>query len=325
MTKKCLILTSGGDAPGMNAAIRAVVRSGLHNGFEMFGCELGFQGIIDQKLFPLSVESVANCLQRGGTILKTARCEAFKDPAVQAQCGAYLQQQGIDAIIILGGNGSFQGGFKLSESRNLQVIGIPCTIDNDIVGTDFCIGFDTACNTALSAIDKIRDTALSHDRNFIIEVMGRSSGFLAVEVGLAGGAEFILIPEAPVSIDQLVNKIQSKKRQKLTSIIVAAEADQPGHTNALAQTLFERTEITYKTCVLGHIQRGGSPTARDRVLATLMGQKAIEGIKQDQTHKMVANINNHYYLVDLPSPENATRHFDHHDLLNINHIVSGIS
>ena len=324
MTKKCLVLTSGGDAPGMNAAIRSVVRSGLHYGFEMLGCESGFQGIIDQNIFPMNMESVANCLQRGGTILKTARCDAFKDLAVQNQCNEYLNNNNIDAIIVLGGNGSFQGALRLAQHHQRQVIGIPCTIDNDIYGTDFCIGFDTACNTALSAIDNIRDTALSHDRNFIIEVMGRSSGFLAVEVGLAGGAEIILIPEVPLTIDELVTKIQNKKRHKLTSIIVAAEADQPGHTAALAETLHQRTKKVYKTCILGHIQRGGAPTARDRVLATLMGEKAIEGIRHGVTHQMVASIDNHYCFVDLPTPEQATRFFDQKKILNINSISSGV-
>ena len=324
MTQKLLILSSGGDAPGMNAAIRAVVRQGLHRGMAVYGCMQGFNGLINKHIVPLEENSVANCIQRGGTILKTARSERFLDTAIQQQCIAYLQQEGFTSLIALGGNGSFQGAKRLATEADLQVIGIPCTIDNDVPGTDYCIGFDTACNTALQAIDHIRDTALSHDRNFIVEVMGRASGFLAVEVGIAGGAEFIIIPEFPITPEQIAVKIRGKKRQKLTSIIVNAEADQPGHSMQLATDIQAISGLEYKTCILGHIQRGGTPTAKDRFIATLMGSRAIEAILAGETNKMVSHQHGKITLSDFPSATASTQHFSRKDLLTLNAIVCGI-
>jgi len=322
--KKILILSSGGDAPGMNAAIRACVRTALHHDFEIFGCEHGFQGLMDQQIRPLHADSVANIIQRGGTALKTARCPEFTRPEAQSQAREFLLKNHFTGIVVLGGNGSFQGAAKLAESTLLQVIGIPCTIDNDIIGTDYCIGFDTACNTALKAIDNIRDTALSHDRNFIIEVMGRASGFLAVEVGIAGGAEFILIPELPITTEQLIDKIQHKKREKITSIIVVAEANQPGHSMQLAENIKNISGLHYRTCILGHTQRGGSPTVRDRKTATLMGIKAVEALIEGRSNTMVAESQGELALVDLPDADNATRLHTQAQLLKLNQIVCGI-
>ncbi len=323
-THKVLILTSGGDAPGMNAAIRAAVRTAIAKGYDIYGCESGFQGLIEQKIFQMHANSVANCIQRGGTILKSARCEKFKDPKIQMQCSDYLVQQGFTAVIILGGNGSFQGALQLSLHNKIQVIGIPCTIDNDINGTDYCIGFDTACNTAVQAIDRIRDTALSHDRHFIIEVMGRSSGFLAVEIGIAGGAEAIVIPEHPCSTAEIIAPIINNKRKKLTSIIVIAEADKPGHSMKIATEIKQLCNIEYKTCILGHTQRGGTPTVRDRTIASRMGYHAIETINATGTNLMIAKIKGKIQSVDLPPADKPTRHFTRHDLIELNHIICGI-
>ena len=321
---KILILTSGGDAPGMNAAIRATVRTAITEGYQIYGCESGFQGLIEKKIYQLHANSVANCIQLGGTILKTARSEAFKDPAVQQECSNYLKEQGFVGLVILGGNGSFQGALKLASYNDLQVIGIPCTIDNDIYGTEYCIGFDTACNTVLQAIDRIRDTAWSHNRNFMIEVMGRSTGFLAVEIGIAGGAEAIVIPEFPATTAEIIEPIINNPRKKLTSIIVVAEANQPSHSLQLAKQIQTEYNIEYKTCILGHVQRGGTPTAKDRNIASRMGYRAIETVKNTRENAMMAVINGTVTAVALPSANQHTRYFDRQDLLDLNHVICGI-
>ena len=315
--KKILVLSSGGDAPGMNAAIRAVVRSALHRGIEVYGCERGFAGLNDQQLFEFTTNSVANIIQRGGTILKTARYPEFKSTNIQQRARDFLKQQSIDGLVVLGGNGSFQGAYHLAKDNDLKVIGIPCTIDCDIVGTEYCIGFDTACNTAIRAIDNIRDTAQSHDRNFIIEVMGKNSGFLATHVGIATGAELILIPEEQLTMQGICQSLQ-KTREKLTHLIVAAEADKPGRSFDLAKAIEAQCNMSYKVCVLGHIQRGGSPTGRDRVIASLMGAEAVELLLQHKSNRMVAFNNNQLTDTEFPNPDQATRAFDQHKALAIN-------
>lgn len=322
--KKLLVLSSGGDAPGMNAAIRAVVRTAIYHGLKVFGSENGFCGLINKKIIPLYSTSVANCIQVGGTILKTGRCPEFKEKAVRDECREFLSQQNIDAMIVLGGNGSFTGAGLLTDEDGPKVIGIPCTIDNDIVGTEYCIGFDTARNTALQAIDKIRDTAFSLDRNFIIEVMGRSTGFLAVDVGIAGGAEIILIPEFPLNSEELAERILSKKRKKSVSIIVAAEANNPGHTFELAHKIKELCDIEYKVCVLGHTQRGGTPTVEDRKIGSVMGTKAVDAILQGETKKMIAHKNGKIVCISFPNPDHSTRFFDDKETLLINEIICEI-
>src|SRR5579872_6247879 len=248
--KKIVVLTSGGDAPGMNAAIRAVVRTGSYHGLKVYGSKLGYQGLVDEKLIPLEPESVANCIQHGGTILKAERCMAFYEKSVRDRCRAFLKSEKIDGLIVIGGNGTFRGAALLSEEGGPRAIGIPGTIDNDIPNTDYTIGFDTARNTALQAIDKIRDTASSHNRNFLVEVMGRSSGFLAVNVGIAGGAEIILIPEFDIPITTLAAKIQEPKRRKQSSIIVVAEGEQPGRSVHIAKELEKLTQLSYRVCIL---------------------------------------------------------------------------
>lgn len=212
--KKIVVLTSGGDAPGMNAALRAVVRTAFCHGLEIYGSENGYSGLVHEKLVPLTPRSMANVIQRGGTLLKTRRLPEFRQKEVRDRARRFLAKEKIDGLVVLGGDGSFRGATLLNQEGGPQVVGIPCTIDNDIANTDYCIGFDTACNTAIEAIDKIRDTALSLDRNFIIEVMGRASGFIAVEVGIAAGAEFILIPEYPMPIEQLTNEINNQSGRK---------------------------------------------------------------------------------------------------------------
>ena len=274
--EKILILSSGGDAPGMNAAIRAAVRAALHHDVEVYGTLLGYQGLIEKNIFPLTAEFVGNSIQRGGTILQSGRCPAFKEDSVRDECREFLIENDIGGIVILGGDGSFRGASLLAHGSDIKVVGVPCTIDNDIPGTDYAIGFDTARNTALRAIDKIRDTAFSFNRNFLVEVMGRNSGFLAVDVGIAGGAEFILIPESPMDVDKLVERIEHRERRKRASIIVVAEANSPGRSFTIAKKIEELSGIEYKVCVLGHTQRGGSPTVQDRKMGSIMGYMAIE-------------------------------------------------
>lgn len=322
MADKYVVLTSGGDAPGMNAAVRSVVRSGIAAGIEMYGTEFGYKGLIQEELFPMTTESVANCIQRGGTILRSARSDAFFKESTRQKVADFLQQKGITGLIVLGGNGSFQGASKLEEQGGPATVGIPCTIDNDINGTEYCIGFDTCCNTAIQAIDKIRDTALSFDNNFLVEVMGRSSGFIAAAVGAAGGAELILTPEFPTTTDEIINALTHRKRKKLASIIVAAESDKPGWTFNLAKEIKDKANLTYRVCILGHTQRGGSPTAKDRLIATRMGHRAIELLQAGKTRKMVCVKHSKVDNTDFPAADNGTRFFDDKELLLINEKVS---
>lgn len=319
--KNIIVLTSGGDAPGMNAAIRAVVRTGCYSGLKVFGCKSGFQGLIDQKLIPLEPETVANCIQHGGTILKADRCAAFHNKEVRDQCRAFLKQQKIDGMVIIGGNGSFNGAALFSLEGGPAVIGIPGTIDNDIPGTEYTIGFDTACNTALQAIDKIRDTASSHNRHFLVEVMGRSSGFLALYVGIAGGAETILTPEFPISIEALATKLITPRRQKLSSIIVVAEAEQPGRSMQMAEKLQQLTGQAFRVCMLGHTQRGGSPTLFDRKTASIMGHMAVTSLIDGVSHKMVAMNQGQFMLAPFPKPTAGPRVLTQKTLLDLNDIL----
>jgi 6-phosphofructokinase 1 len=320
--KKILVLTSGGDAPGMNPAIRAVVRTGLYYGMEVFGSLHGLQGLLTKEIIPLDIGSVSNCIQRGGTILKTSRSEEFRKKPARDEVRKYLAQLGMDALIILGGDGSFRAGALLRQEGGPNVMGVPCTIDNDIVGTEYTIGFDTAVNTALSAIDKIRDTASSHDRRFMVEVMGKTSGFIAVEVGIAGGAEIILTPEFPMTAEALIEQMSHRRPEKLTSIVVAAEADHPGHTIKLANQIRALSPSTdFKVCILGHIQRGGSATAHDRRIASVMGAKAVMALREGTTDKMMAMQDGKIVVVDFPDPNNTTRYFKRHEALEINDII----
>jgi 6-phosphofructokinase 1 len=288
--KKIGVLTSGGDAPGMNAAIRAVVRVGITQGLSLVGIEQGFIGLLQKKVQPLELRSVANILQRGGTFLRTGRCLEFFHAEVRADAARNFRSLGLEGLIVIGGDGSFHGAHLLWTEHQIPTVGVPGTIDNDISGTDCTIGYDTAVNTALDAIDRIRDTAASHDRLFIVEVMGRESGHIAIEVGLAGGAEEIFIPENPVTVDEAISHIQrGMKRGKSSSILVAAEGQKPGRAYDLAEQIRKKCGFEAKVCVLGHIQRGGAPTAVDRNLASRMGAAAVQILKSGNADVMVCS------------------------------------
>jgi 6-phosphofructokinase 1 len=281
------VFTSGGDAPGMNAAIRATVRMALHHGLYVQGIVAGYPGMLVNDFVPLTVGSMANVIQRGGTILKTGRLPEFHNADVRARAAANLRAAGIDALICIGGDGSFTGAHLLYKEHGLPIVGVPATIDNDIYGTDQTIGFDTAVNIALDAIDRIRDTAASHDRLFIVEVMGRDSGHIAVDVGLAGGAEEIFFPENTVTIEETIEHIRlGIARGKKSSILVAAEGQKPGRAYDLAEAIRKKSGFEAKVCVLGHIQRGGSPTAKDRILASRLGAHAVETLLKGQCDVM---------------------------------------
>jgi 6-phosphofructokinase 1 len=286
--KRIGVYTSGGDAPGMNAAIRAVVRMAITKKIEIFGIYQGYIGMIEGKIQQMQPRDVANIIQRGGTVLKTGRSPEFMKPEVRKKAAENLREHGIEGLVCIGGDGSFRGAHALWEEQKIPVIGVPGTIDNDIFGSDDTIGFDTAVNTALDAIDKIRDTAASHDRLFIVEVMGRNSGHIASHVGLAGGAEEIFTPEANTTVDKAVDRIrESIQRGKTSSIIIAAEGQKPGRAYDLAEAIRKKSGLDAKVCILGHLQRGGSPTASDRILASRMGAAAVELLLQNQTDVMV--------------------------------------
>ncbi len=291
--KRIGVFTSGGDAPGMNAALRAVVRASIYYDIEVYGIFRGYEGMIEGDIEALNVRSVANIIQRGGTILKSARSEEFKTKEGRAKAYSHLKSKGIDALIAIGGDGSFTGLHALYQEYGLPCMCVPGTIDNDIFGTDYTIGYDTATNTAVDAIDKIRDTALSHNRLFFIEVMGRNSGSIAINSGIAGGAVSIIIPEVETSIDDLVIKInQGADKRKASSLVVVAEGSKTGSAMEIAEKVKQKTSyFEIKVTILGHLQRGGSPTYFDRVLASKMGVAAVEFIIDGKTDSMVGTVN----------------------------------
>lgn len=287
--KRIALLTSGGDSPGMNAAIRAVVRAGNHYGLEVFGVLRGFQGLIDDKFIPMSPRDVGGIINRGGTILYSARSKAFMEAQGRALAAKHLQERGIDGLVAIGGDGTYRGADLLTKEHGVRCIGLPGTIDNDIGGTDFSIGFDTALNTALEAIDRLRDTAESHDRIFFVEVMGRHSGYIAMMSGIAGGAEQILVPEIPTDIGQLIHALESgRARGKNSMIVVVAEGDDAGSAADIACQVSEQSSFSdMRVAVVGHLQRGGSPTAFDRILASRLGVRAVEALVEGKTGLMV--------------------------------------
>ena len=294
-------MTSGGDAPGMNAAIRAVVRTALYHHIEVFGIMRGYQGMLDDEIQQLESRSVANIIQRGGTILKTARCKDFMTPEGRAKAYENLKKRGIDGLVIIGGDGSFRGAQIFSNEFDIPCIGIPGTIDKDIAGTDSTIGFDTAVNTAVEAIDKIRDTADAHDRLFVIEVMGRDAGYIALHSGIATGAENILIPERKTHLEELVNSLlEQERRRKLVNLVVVAEGDDVGGGNEVGKIIKERVpKADVRVCILGHIQRGGAPTCLDRLIASRMGYAAVECLKEGKHNVMVGIVNNKMHFTPL--------------------------
>lgn len=283
------VFTSGGDAPGMNAALRAVVRASIYYNKEVYGIMQGYEGMIDGDIVKLGARSVGNIIQRGGTILKSARSEEFRTPEGREKAHKNLKKNGIDSLIAIGGDGTFTGLHKFYQEYQVPSICIPGTIDNDLAGTDYTIGYDTATNTAVEAIDKIRDTALSHNRLFFIEVMGRHSGYIAINSAIAGGAVAAIIPEENTSFDELYNWLEEGgKTNRKSSLVVVAEGSKIGGANELARRVAERSDyFDIKVTILGHLQRGGSPTYFDRVLASRMGVGAVEGLIAGKNDAMV--------------------------------------
>lgn len=311
--RRIAVMTSGGDAPGMNACIRAVVRSALYHGLEVYGIRRGFAGLLREEIEPMTSLSVGGIINRGGTILRTARSEEFKTPEGVRKGAEILSRYGIEGLVIIGGDGSMRGGVELSRISNVRIMGVPGTIDNDIPGTDYAIGFDTAINTALEAIDRVRDTAYSHERVFVIEVMGRHKGFIALEVGLAGGAEAILIPEVPYDLAALLDMLhRSYERGKHSSIIVVAEG--ACRAEDVKKFLQEHTPYHVRALVLGHMQRGGSPTAFDRVLATQLGAYAVERLLKGHTNEMVGMEGGRLVAVPIEYIQTTTKTVDVHKL-----------
>ncbi|MGI6553393.1 MAG: 6-phosphofructokinase [Bacillota bacterium] len=295
--KRIGVLTSGGDAPGMNAAVRSIVRMGIYSGLEVVGIQRGFSGLLEGDFHPLAVGSVADIIHRGGTILLTARSEEFLTEEGQKKAVEKAQENQIDGLVVIGGNGSLRGALVLNK-LGLPTIGIPGTIDNDVARTEYTIGFDTAVNTVVEAINKIRDTATSHERIFVLEVMGRHSGQLTLMAGIAGGAESLLIPEHPWSMDEVVNKIlRGRKRGKKHSIILVAEG--VGSAFEVSREITRLTGLETRVMILGHIQRGGTPTAFDRMLASRMGGKAVELLMRGMKGLMVGIVGNRICTFDL--------------------------
>jgi 6-phosphofructokinase 1 len=303
--KRIGVLTSGGDAPGMNAALRAVVRTAVHVGLSVYGIYRGFQGLIEGELVEFGPRSVANIIQKGGTILRTARSDAFYSSDGRARAAEVLRAHAIEGLVVIGGDGSFRGAEALHAEHGVQVVGIPATIDNDINGTDVSVGFSTALDVALDAVDRLRDTAASHDRVFLVEVMGRRAGHIALHVGVAGGAEAIVVPEVQMPLDHVCDLIiEAEKRGKNSSIIVVAEGAYDGGASVIERALMERAGYEVRTVILGHTQRGGSPTTRDRVLASRLGFHAVRAIVKKEGAIMVGNNRRevvHIALQDLPS------------------------
>jgi 6-phosphofructokinase 1 len=300
------VLTSGGDSPGMNAAIRAVVRTALHHQWTIVGIKHGYNGLLNDDIIRLNRSSVANIIQRGGTILGTARSDVFETEQGMVQAKKIIDKHKIDVVVAIGGDGTMRGAKEFSDKFKVKMIGLPGTIDNDLYGTDYTIGFDTAINSALEAIDRIRDTASSLERLFFVEVMGRCAGFIALAVGLAGGAEEILIPEMPTDIAALAKKINENiKKGKKSNIVIVSEGDEAGNAFTIAEKVKKSINEAYRVAVLGYIQRGGAPTANDRILASKLGFAAVEALRKNTHGCMVGEVNKK--IVYTPFEETYTK------------------
>ncbi len=295
------LFTSGGDAPGMNACIRAVVRTAIYHHKRVTGIIQGYQGMIDKQFMEMNSRSVSNIIQLGGTILKTARCKAFRTPEGRKQAYDNLRAAGVDALVAIGGDGTFAGIELFSREYDIPVIGIPGTIDNDLYGSDFTLGYDTASNTVIEAIDKIRDTAASHDRLFFIEVMGRDSGCIALNAGIAGGAEAVLLPERSTAMEELIGQLERAAKEKKTStIVIVAEGDKNGGAYNVARYVKDKFDFyDTKVTILGHLQRGGSPSSFDRVLASRLGFAAVNQLLAGKSRVMVGLRGNEIKTTDL--------------------------
>lgn len=307
--KRVGVLTSGGDAPGMNAAVRAVTRAAIYNGLEVYGIMRGYEGMIQGEIKRLEAQDVSGIIQKGGTILKTARSAKFRTPEGRKEAYEQLTKHEIDAVVVIGGDGSFTGASIMSQEFNIPCIGIPGTIDNDLFGTDYTIGYDTALNTVVEAVDKIRDTASSHNRIFFVEVMGREAGFVALESGIACGAEVIMIPEVKNQLQELRDFLSQRAKLNKSSIIMVAEGDDEGGAIELSQKVQpEFPQFDIRVTILGHIQRGGSPTCFDRVSASRMGVAAIEALLDDQKSIMIGLVNGQISHVPLSKTVKAHKH-----------------
>ena len=309
--KKIAILTSGGDAPGMNACIRACVRSAINSGLEVYGVERGYFGLVNNNIFPMDTHSVCDIVQKGGTILKTARCLEFKFPETRKKAADNLKALGIEGLVVIGGDGSFTGARLLSDENGINVVGIPGTIDNDLAYTDYTLGFDTAVNTVLWAINNLRDTMTSHDRVSLVKVMGRRCGDIAMYAGICGGAEYILVPEIPYDIKAIAEDIKkSKERGKTSNIIVLAEG--AGNETEIKTLVSVLSGADVKVTTLGHIQRGGSPTMADRMLAARFGTRATELLLQGKTNRVIGIKNNKIVDLDIAEALSETKQIDKH-------------
>lgn len=323
--KRIAVFTSGGDAPGMNAAVRAIVRNAFNNDLHIYGIMRGYEGMIDGNIKRLETTDVGNIIHRGGTVLKTARSQRFMTPEGRKQAYENLIDNDIDALIAIGGNGTFTGATKFTqEYPDIPIIGLPGTIDNDLYGTDFTIGFDTALNTAVQAVDKIRDTADSHNRLFFVEVMGRHSGFIALHTAIAGGAGGVLIPEEESSIEDLVKLLKrGAKRAKLFSIVIVAEGNHMGTVYDIAKKVEEKIDFydDIKVTVIGHLQRGGSPSAFDRVLASILGFSAVEALLAGKSGVMVGIRNNNVHYTPFQEAISKSKPLNK-EMLRMAHILA---
>ncbi|RKR81207.1 6-phosphofructokinase [Mucilaginibacter gracilis] len=301
------VFTSGGDAPGMNAAIRAVVRTALYYDLQVTGIRRGYEGMIKGEMIPMDRKSVSNIIQRGGTILKTARSDEFRTPEGRQKAYNQLKANGVDALVGIGGDGTFTGARIFSQEFDIPIVGLPGTIDNDLQGTDFTIGYDTAINTVIDAVDKIRDTAESHDRLFIVEVMGRDSGLIALRTGIASGAEAILIPETKTNESALFERLERGRKDKSSKIVIVAEAEEAGGAFEIARQVKEKyPNYDTRVSILGHIQRGGRPSCMDRVLASRVGVAAVEALLNGQRGELIGVVNNEIAYTPF---EHAIKHY----------------
>lgn len=300
--KRIAVLTSGGDAPGMNAAIRAVVRAARHFNIEVYGINRGYHGLIYGDLGPISTSDVANIIHRGGTILKTARSDEFRSEEGRTTAFKMLNEHGIEGLIVIGGNGTYTGAMHFGEEHNIKIVGLPGTIDNDIHGTDYTIGFDTAINTAIEAVDKIRDTADSHNRLFFIEVMGRHSGYIALYAGIGSGASAVFLPEEENSIEEYVEELKkADRRNKLFNLAIVAEGNLNGGAQQIAAKVNELYDkIDTRTTIIGHLQRGGSPTANDRILASRLGYEAVDALLNGKSACAIGLVNKKIVYTPFP-------------------------
>ncbi len=322
--RKLGVFTSGGDAPGMNACIRAVVRTSAFMGLEVVGIRKGYQGMLDSDFWDMDARSVGNIIHLGGTILKTARCLDFKKDEGTEKAYKNLKAKGIDALVAIGGDGTARGAERLSSRFEIPVMCIPGTIDNDLYGSDFTLGFDTATNTVIEAIDKIRDTAASHNRLFFVEVMGRDSGCIALRSGIAGGAEAVLLPERETEIDDLIEKLSmDAKNKKTSSIVIVAEGDKSGGAYHLAKRVTEKFDFyDIKVTILGHLQRGGSPSSFDRVLASRLGYAAVKGLLSGKSRQIVGLRGNSIVMTPLTEALNNTEFRLEEDLMEMVSVLS---